>query len=470
MSGAADQRGRPTEPGETAALPAETQPEPEPAAQGQHRRSRPPRLPRVREFTRESLFKNSAALLINLVMGACCGYGALILLTRLYSVQAVGLSATALAASALVVSSMAFGVNYSLPRFLPNSAHRVALINTALTAITLCTMLAAIVFLALPVADKLFALGGWIFAVVFVAGTGFQAAESVLGIVLIADRSSGKVARANILPNAVKLGAPAAFVAIGSLGAYLARIINDVVATVILARTVGRRGHRFRPALSVTATRELSRFSLGMYVATLVGGLPQMLLPIIVLARFGARQAAYWSIAITIAYLVYQLDGTVAQALIPEVASRPSERRHLLLRAAVMIVAVMLPALILAYVLAPFGLKLFGPIYVAGSLVPLHILIIAGFITILNYVTGSILVLAKKTSAITIVNIFNAIIVLGLTAVWATGSRDVAIAWAVGDVENTLLLGFFAVMALRAVRGRWELLGDDPAPAPKAAS
>ena len=197
-----------------------------------------------------------------------------------------------------------------------------------------------------------------------------------------------------------------------------------------------------------------------MYVASLIGSLPLMVLPIIILSRFGSRQSAYWSIAITIASLLYQLPGAVSQALLPEVASRPSDRRYLLRRASVLIVIIVVPVLSVAYVAAPLALALFGHSYSAGSLVTLRLLIIAGLITILNYITGAILFLAKKTLIITIVNIIDAIIVLGMTTIWARDTRDVAISWVIGDIANTILFGAFAFFALHQVHGRWEVLGD----------
>ena len=75
-------------------------------------------------------------------------------------------------------------------------------------------------------------------------------------------------------------------------------------------------------------TREMAKFSSGMYIASLIGGLPQLILPLIVLSRIGATQAAYWSIAISIAAIIYSLPSTVTQALLPEVSLRPTERRR----------------------------------------------------------------------------------------------------------------------------------------------
>ena len=167
-----------------------------------------------------------------------------------------------------------------------------------------------------------------------------------------------------------------------------------------------------RPPLSSDSEhswiRHLGRFSGGMYIASLLGSLPLMLLPIIILARFGPRQSAYWSIAITIAMLLYQLPAAVAQALLPEVASRPSDRRYLLRRSVALIILIVIPVLTVAYIAAPMVLALFGRSYGMQSLTILRWLIVAGFITILNYASGAILFLAKKSLAISAVNIADA--------------------------------------------------------------
>lgn len=427
---------------------------------GRHRRARPPFFFHIHRFGAESLFRNSTFLIANLALGAGCGYGSLLVLTHLYSVQAVGLSAAAAAASALIVFIMQFGINYSFPRFLPASHNRSAMINTMFTIIVTTTLLGAAAYLILPFGRRLYPLGGLLFGTVFIIGTCVQAGESTLETIFIADRSSNNVARANVLPNVVKLTAPGAFMFLGTLGAYISRVVSYAVGLVLLGSALAKRGHRFRPALDLSAIRGLGRFSAGMYLASLIGGLPLMVAPLIILYRFGPRQSAYWAIAITIASLLYQLPGTVSQALLPEVASRPSERPSLLRRSAAMILVMVTPVLVFAYVAAPSILALFGHNYPAGSLAILRWLIIAGFITILNYVTGAILFLAKKTFTVIIVNTIDAVIVLGMSAIWAHGAEDVAISWVLGDISNTLLFGLCAFLALRQAGGRWEALGN----------
>ena len=82
----------------------------------------------------------------------------------------------------------------------------------------------------------------------------------------------------------------------------------------------------------------------------------------------------------------------------------------------------------------------------------------------LNYITGAILFMAKKSTMMTIVNVVDAILVLGLVACWAKNVDEVAIAWLIGDIGNTVLFGAFAFLAIREVGGRWDLLGASKVP------
>lgn len=412
-----------------------------------------------RKFFAESFFRNSAALVINLGIGAVCGYGSLTLLTHIFSKSEIGLSATAVSAVSLICFITEFGAGYSMARFLPTARNRTAMINTVFTAVLLSTLLAAVIFLALPYARKLYPLGGLAFGIAFVVTAGLQATMTIFTYVLVADRAADKMVIAGTIPSVARLAAPEALSFLGALGSFLARVIADFVGFVVFGTMLVRRGHRFRLRVDVAETRELINFSAGMYVANLVGGVPQLILPLLVLSRVGASSAAYWSVAMAIGALLYQVMGAVTNALLPEVSSRPRERRALLRRAAYMITALSVPALVIAYFAAPIALTIFGKGYVTGALVPLRWLIITGFVTIVNYVASAILLMGKKSNMITIGSLVQALTVLGLVLLWAANVTQIAIAWTAGTTAYTVLYCLFAYLAIREVDGRWEDLG-----------
>jgi O-antigen/teichoic acid export membrane protein len=437
---------------------------------GSHRKSqaRPQSMAgRLRQLGSEGLFKNSAFLSANLAIGTVAGLATLTLLTHLYPVRAIGLSAAALAATGLITSISQLGLNYSLVRFLPTSPRRADLINSVITATTVVALAAGAVFLVLPTAHRLYALGGIMFAIAFLCATALSAGNGQIMNVFIADRAVGQTVGPNIISSLARLAAPAALVSLGIAGAYVAQgIVPVLVDTVILAVLLARHGHRFRPTLSASATRDLRRFSAGTYIAGLIGGAPMMVLPLIILARFGPSQNAYWYTAITGASVLFSVPGVVSQVLLAEAAHEPAQRRSLVRKAAVMIVTVMFPVLMIAYLAAPYALALLGHHYAAGSLATLRLLIIAAAMSSVNYITGTILYLAKKTFVIAAINTVDAIIVLGLAVSWAHGSHGVAMAWVIGEVANVILFGLFAAVSVYQVHGRWEALGGDQAAVP----
>jgi O-antigen/teichoic acid export membrane protein len=417
----------------------------------------------MRKLNVDSLFKNSAFLIGNLLLTSVCGFGSLTLLTHIFPVQAVGVSATAISSCVLVESITQFGLSYSLPRFLPTASNRATLVNTALTTVLLSTTLVSVIFLTLPYARGLFVLGGWLFAALFILAACVLAAETILSTVLVADRAADKMAAASVVPNLLRLAAPPALAAIGNLGSFVSRVTSDSLSCAIFAALVAKRGHRFRPQLDFTGTREIVRFSGGMYLAGIVGGLPQLLLPLIVFSRVGATNAAYWGIAMSVATTLFQLPSMITQALLPEVSHGTADRGHLIRRSALLVIAIVLPALVVVFCFASTGLAIFGHSYVIGSAGPLRWLVIAALITMLNSVAGTILLLAKKSLTMSVVNVVNAVVILGMVLLWARNVNEIAISWVVGDVCNTLFFFLSAFLALHEVNWRWENLGGTQA-------
>ena len=423
----------------------------------------------MRTAATESVFRNSAFLTASLVLTAISGFGATVLLTRLYSVEAVGLSAAAASAGALIDFLTQFGASYSLPRFLPTSNRRGALINTLLTITTVAALLGVCIFLTLPVAAKIYAVGGVLFVIAFLFFTTFDAGQTNLGVVLVVDGLADKIARASIITNLINLVAPAAFLFLGMTGAYISRVIAGTAGFFVCAIILSRRGHQFRPMLSGAATRGLRKFSVGAYISNILGSLPQLILPIIILSRFGSDATAYWYTAMLMASTLISVPGTVSKVLLPEASRRISERRALVRRSTILMLGVSIPTLGVAYLAAPVVLLAFGHDYATEGLTPLRLLIIAGLVSGVNYATGTILVIAKKTLFLAITNGATAAVVLGMVLIWANNLGEIAVCWCLGAATSTVLFAVFAAFSIHEVHGRWENLGGDQLPIPASA-
>jgi O-antigen/teichoic acid export membrane protein len=434
-------------------------------SKGSHRKPRQSVYGRIRTARSERLFRNSAFLVVSTALSAICGFGATILLTRLYSVQAVGLSAAAASAGALIDFLAQFGISYSLPRFLPTSTSRSALINTMLTLTMIAALLGGCIFFILPAAGKIHAAGGGLFIIAFLFGTTFDAGQTNLGVVLVADGLAAKIARATIVMSLVNLVAPAAFLFLGMTGAYLSRVVSGTVGFFVFIVMLARQGHQFRPTLSAAATRGLRRFATGSYVSDIFSSLPLLILPIIILTRFGPSATAYWYTAILIVSTLTQVPGSVSRALLPEASRRPSERRALVRRSAILMIGISIPTFAIAYLVAPQVISVaFGHKYAIETVTPLRLLLIAGLVSGVNSATGSVLIIAKKTLVLATVDGTAAAVVLSMASIWARNLDEIAICWVLGTAINTVLFAVFAAFSIHEVKGRWENLGGDQPP------
>jgi O-antigen/teichoic acid export membrane protein len=260
----------------------------------------------------------------------------------------------------------------------------------------------------------------------------------------------------NAIGNAVRLALPFALLAMGALAAYLASAVSWFVAAAIFAVLLVRKhGHRFRIEVDRASIRTMGRFSAGSYLSNIVGSLPITLLPVIVLTRLGPEASAFWYIAITIAMLLYSLPSVVSQSLMVEGAHRPSERLRLVRHSAAGIAIVMLPAIAVVFAAAPLLLSVFGNEYVAGSVTAVRLLALSAVMVSINYVTGTVLYLAKRVFIITFINVVDAIIVLGLTLTVAHSVTGVAMAWFIGEIFNVVLFAIAAVTAVRRSPEEW---------------
>jgi O-antigen/teichoic acid export membrane protein len=415
---------------------------------------------RVMKLWQERLFQNSAYLMANMVLGAACGFAFIAVLTRLWDPGQVGLVTTAIATTSLIGNLTALGLNYSLVRFLPEREDRSTLINLSFTLVTAATVLVTAGFLVIPGAtSKLYALGGASFVLAFLLGNVVNAVKGLAENVFIAERSAGTIFRVNILSNLAKVVLPLAFVGMGALGAYWAQTVALAGSLVLLLVTYARRrGHRFQPSLDRATLRAITPFSSAAYISTVLGGVPVMLLPLIVLGRFGSAQAAYWYTAIMVATLVFTLAGSIGQALFAEGANRPGELRQLAVRSAAVMTAVMVPVVAVVIVAAPLGLAVFGRSYQHGALMPMRLLVASGLLVSVNFIAGTLLYLCKRIWLIVAINVIDLVVVVGLSLTIAHDVTGVALAWLIGEVFNVAL---FCLAARWAVR-RYER--DESAP------
>jgi O-antigen/teichoic acid export membrane protein len=190
-------------------------------------------------------------------------------------------------------------------------------------------------------------------------------------------------------------------------------------------------------------------------VANLIGGLPAMTIPLVVLSQLGRTSVAYWYVAYSMASLFFTLPGVVSRSLLAEGAAVERGRLRLLAKGAGLIAAVMLPVLGVAWLAAPLVLRLYGSSYVDGGTTVLRYLLLSGVLVSANYVLGTVLFLATRVAVAAAVNAANAAVVLAWILWRGHGLDDVGVAWLLGEIVNVALFGLAAAHVLRRHWAEW---------------
>jgi O-antigen/teichoic acid export membrane protein len=245
-------------------------------------------------------------------------------------------------------------------------------------------------------------------------------------------------------------------VSLGVLGVYTSQIFATgsglLLQTVLL---VSKHGHAYRPRFVPPERREFMRLSGVNYLTNIIGGLPAVMLPLLVVSRLGAEKNAVWSIVMLIASATFMLPSAISQALLSEGAHNPHDRMRLLRRSAVVLFLMLAPIILIGIVVAPYGLAIFGNEYRDGGTFALRIMLLSGFMVAGNYIAGAVLFFAKRVVAPLVVNTLNALLVLVPAATVATSLKDVATYWFLGEILNIVLFGATALLAARRMQAQW---------------
>jgi O-antigen/teichoic acid export membrane protein len=187
----------------------------------------------------------------------------------------------------------------------------------------------------------------------------------------------------------------------------------------------------------------MTRFSLGSYLAGSIGGLPAMVLPVVILNNLGAKLAAYFYMDMTIASLLYIIPMATSQSLFAEGSYSETELKGLLLKAINMNFVILVPAIIATFLFGKYILLAFGGQYSSEGFVLLQILAISGIFLSVNYMANSIFYIRHRIGSIILVNFIGVSIILSLSTILIHRNLlGIGVAWVTGYGAMTLIYLF----------------------------
>jgi len=402
---------------------------------------------RVSGLRGDPLVANSAYVMLSTASMAGLGFVFWILTARFFSAAQVGEATSLLSATALISYLSLLGFNSTFVRFLPQSTDRNTETNTGFLFVAASALLLSLGYvLAIPLlAPRLdFVHQSIPDAIGFIGLTAAAAVNLVTDSVFIAYRS----AKYNLLVDGVvqsgtKVALPAVFIGLGTFGIFLASGAAAVVAVALSIFFLIKR-FDYHPELRISGAviRRVWAYSASNYTANVFNLLPILVLPLLVLDRLGAATAGYYYVAFQVANLFNAIAYAVSQTLLAEGGHGEVAYGRLVRRSAVLQIVIIAPAAGLLCVAGPYLLAIFGPAYRSHASGLLIVLAAAVPAVALNTWTSALLRITKQLQALVWSNVVYAVVVCGLTALWAErGLLWIGVAWLLGNLVSAAIGG-----------------------------
>jgi O-antigen/teichoic acid export membrane protein len=367
---------------------------------------------------------------------------------RLYSAEQVGIGTTLISIMTLISSFSLLGLGNSLIKYIPTSDKKNKKINTSFTLVGLTSIFISIFFLVFLKTFSprlLFIRENIIFSLLFILFAVFFSLNIISENVFIAYRSSKFVLIKNTISSIVKLILPIFLVALGAYGIVVSMGIAMAVAFLVsLVFLILRFNYSPKPIIDRIVVKRMIKFSLGNYIAGFIGGLPVMVLPILITNSIGAKFSAYFYLDMMIANLLYIIPIATSQSLFAEGSYSERELKVQLKKAIKIISLILIPAILVTFLFGKYILLAFGKEYSSEGVIFLQILAISGIFLSINYIGNSIFYIKHRIKLVILVNLLGASIILSLSIMLIHQNLlGIGVGWMLGQGIISVIYLFF---------------------------
>ncbi|MGE0878794.1 MAG: lipopolysaccharide biosynthesis protein [Acidimicrobiia bacterium] len=271
----------------------------------------------------DAVVRSSVMLALTAATMGALGFVFWMIATRLFDADTIGIGTTLVSATSLISYMSLAGFNYTLLQVLPTDEDGHEHIDTGLTLafVAAATIALAYIVIAPEIAPELHGVrANGFYVTAFALLTSCSAVNLLTDSVFVARRR----AEYNLLVDGViQSGAKVAllfvFVPIGLFGVYLASGVAAALAVAVSLFLLRRSfDYRWHPRIRLHVLRRLLRLSLANYAGSVLGVLPVLIVPIVILRLQGSKEAAYFYVAFQIANLTYTGIYSVSVSFVAE--------------------------------------------------------------------------------------------------------------------------------------------------------
>jgi O-antigen/teichoic acid export membrane protein len=203
--------------------------------------------------------------------------------------------------------------------------------------------------------------------------------------------------------------------------------------------------HGYMPKfrLDKPALRKISTFALLTFSAYLCWGLPNWILPIMVLNRIDADHNAYFAVAWTIGTIIGAVPSAVSTSLLAEGSFNKEELGLNTSRSLRFTYLILIPAVVIMMIIAEPVLRLFGGVYAENASFLIRIITVTNLPLTLNAMYISTRLVEMKLNAVFILAVWIAGVSLGTAYALSSsmGIDGVGISWLVAHTSAAIATG-----------------------------
>ncbi|HSX16853.1 MAG TPA: phosphotransferase [Patescibacteria group bacterium] len=387
----------------------------------------------------DSLFRNAVFLVASTAIMSALGFGFWIFVAHLYPPEQIGEASALISVTTLISNISLLGLNAGLVRFLPTSKNQSRDINAAIITVGVVTMLAAAAYLAI---GRLFGIHVSLLVTpwhqaAFVVLMAAVSLNTLTDAVFVANRRAEYHTLVYAVFGFVKLILPIFLIPFGSLGVFMAYMLA-VIASLLLSLLFMKRVSNYKISAQPNwnVLKQTRKFATNNYIGVILAGLPSQLMPLFIIKHLGTAEVAFFSMAWTMANLLYIVPSAATQSLLAESSHDPQQKSKNVRRTAKLLAAVLIPCILLSVLVAPYLLRIFGIQYSTGSTFIFQILAVSTIFIAINTVRNTVLNIEHRSSGI--------VLAQAATLVTTMGSITFLIRYGLPGVGLSLLLGNIA--------------------------
>ena len=401
-----------------------------------------------KKIMNDSLYRNSIYLMVSTGIMAVLGFVFWMIASRMYSTVDIGLATTIISAMGLIVGLSVLGLNIGLIRYLPKSKDKSKKINTCFTLVGLASVVVGSVYL-LGIGKfspaLLFIQENLVLSFAFIFFAVVSSVGNLMDSVFIAFRDTRFILFKNLIFSVLKIGGLFVFVSLGAFGIFSSWMISLAIALgVLFVVLIWKFGYKPRFEFHDSIIHKMGKYSFGNYVAGFIGGLPLMVLPLMITNMLGPETTAYYYMAMMIAGLLFVIPYATTQSLFAEGSYNEGKLKEQVRKAVKIISLIMIPAILVIVFFGDWILLAFGEEYAREGFGFLRILAVSGVFVGVNRVMGNIFRVKKRVKEIVFVGFVGAVTILGLGYfLMDRGLMGIGMAWVVGQGVVSLVYGMW---------------------------